>query len=414
MKEPSTTQSATGRHACEVVCVCGGYGFPVGIASTDRVRLLGKSFLSRGIPFRLLHCGPSPNDRNKQLRGVYEGIRFEYTTGTLHRPTNKLLRTIVYLYGYAVLTLRLVQMRLRRSPQTVVYLFFLGDMTQVYIGCVCRLLGIPLIQDVCEWWPGSPGRSGFTDWVYRRFLPWSSAAAVAISVAIETRLQQISSGIRNPFRVVRIPVLLDSDQVALFSASDRKQGPYVLWVGSVDAYPRDVEFLIQAVASVNRGGTECRLICAGFASDKAKARAIRAADAAGLGSSGITITGFVADETLRELCASASALMLPMWEDDRSVTRYPHKIGDYLMAGRPVITCAVGELVGLLEQDVSGAFYQAGNVAGCADRIRQLLSEPERGKAIGAAGRDVARAKLDYRAYTRPLESLVYEVAGRV
>ena len=396
----------------EIVCICGGYGFPLGISSADRVRLLGKSFLSRGIPFRLLHCGTSPNSHNTESKGVYEGIRFEYTTPTVQRPNNRLVRALVYAWAYLVLTLRLFQLKFQRRRKPVVYLFFLGDLMQVYVGGVCRLLGIPVIQDVCEWWPGSPGRTRFTDWAYRSFLPWSASAAVAISRSIEMRLEAIAAHVRSPLRVVRVPVLLDTDQVALFSPSGRQGTRYVLWVGSLDAYPNDVDFCIRAVAAANRQGDDCRLVCAGFASDRARARVSEAVNAAGLPANAITVTGFVSEDTLRDLCASAAALLLPMWNDDRSITRYPHKIGDYLMAGRPVVTCAIGELAGLLEDNVSGCFYEPGDVEGCAHVLHQLLLDRPLADSIGSGGRDVARTKLDYRAYNHPLEVLAKEVVA--
>src|SRR2546429_2660527 len=33
----------------------------------------------------------------------------------------------------------------------------------------------------------------------------------------------------------------------------------------------------------------------------------------------------------------ATALLLPLWDDDRSRTRMPNKLGEYLASGKPVI-----------------------------------------------------------------------------
>ena len=394
----------------EVVCICGGYGFPYGIASTDRVRMLGKAFLSRGIDFRLLHCGTSPLNGNTERKGTHAGIRFEYTSPVVRRPSSKVVRAIVYLYAYVVLTLRLFQLRPRKGAKRVVYLFLLGGPAQVYVTTICRMLRLPVIQDVCEWWPGTEKHSWFTEWVYHRFMLRSASGAVAISRVIEDRLEEISAHVSSPMHVLRVPVLLDSNQIAAVPTNTRNGLPYVLWLGSVDGYPQDVRFIIEAVARANRDGVASRLVCVGFASETAKVGAAEMAKASGLAPDVVEVTGFVPDETMRELCMTASALMLPMWKDDRSLTRYPHKIGDYLMAGRPVITCAVGEIAALLEDNVSAVFYEPGDIQSCADKIRQLHENPQQADEIGRRGRECARGSLDYRVYARPLEMLATDV----
>src|SRR4051794_37228365 len=78
-----------------VVCICGGYGFPLGNASAARIIVVGKALQRAGLEFHLLHCGPSPVPINNRRSGVYEGISFEYTT-TVKRPQNALARLLVY------------------------------------------------------------------------------------------------------------------------------------------------------------------------------------------------------------------------------------------------------------------------------------------------------------------------------
>ena len=72
----------------QVICVCGGIGFPIGANGAPRIINVGRALQATGIGFRVLHCGPSPAAINTQTSGVYRGVPFEYTTW-LTRPGNE-------------------------------------------------------------------------------------------------------------------------------------------------------------------------------------------------------------------------------------------------------------------------------------------------------------------------------------
>lgn len=393
----------------EVVCVCGGYGFPHGISSSRRVLLLGRSFLSRGIPFRLLHCGTDPTCVNKAPRGTYSGIQYEYTTGVVKRPANPVLRGLVYLWGYLVLAARLY--RLRKNPRTVVYLFLLRNLAQIYVGLLCRCLNIPVIQDVCEWWPGTPQADPLSDWIYESFLPRYSAGAVAISAPIEERLQTIASGSGISYPVLRVPLLIDASEPKEQDPAAAGAVPYIFWLGSVDSYMEDVLFSIEALGRVNREGVRCDAVLAGPVTAEGLRRVECAAANAGLPEGAVRATGFIEDRQLRTLCRNAAVLLMPLWEDDRSRTRYPHKLTEYLLSGRPVVTSPVGEAAALLEDSVTACFHPAGDARLCAAKILFLLRDPAAADAIGEAGRRIAHEKLDYRVHAGALEQLARQVA---
>ena len=43
----------------------------------------------------------------------------------------------------------------------------------------------------------------------------------------------------------------------------------------------------------------------------------------------------------------------PLGQDDRSLTRLPNKMGEYLASGRPVISCEIGDLTNFLIDNVN-------------------------------------------------------------
>ncbi len=149
----------------QVVCICGGYGFPLGNASAARIIVVGKALQRAGMGFHLLHCGPSPVPINNRRSGVYEGISFDYTT-SVRRPQNALARMLVYARGLVGLTTRLVRLKLS-GRRTVIYLYVGQGLLNLFTGSLCRLLGFPVVQELCEWMPGEPTCPAFNHWVYK-------------------------------------------------------------------------------------------------------------------------------------------------------------------------------------------------------------------------------------------------------
>src|SRR5436190_19579504 len=104
----------------QVVCICGGYGFPLGNASAARIIVVGKALQGAGLGFYLLHCGPSPVPINNKKSGVYEGIPFEYPT-SVRRPQNGLARILAYAWALTALSARLIRLMFS-SNRTLIYL----------------------------------------------------------------------------------------------------------------------------------------------------------------------------------------------------------------------------------------------------------------------------------------------------
>ena len=115
---------------------------------------------------------------------------------------------------------------------------------------------------------------------------------------------------------------------------------------------------------------------------------------------------------LAEAMACADVLLLPYTNRPVNLHRYPNKLGDYLSAGRAIVTNPTGDLgrlvgrerVGLLASDTPEAFASA---------IKQLFDQPELADELGQRGRQLAESKLDWRFLAAGLESFYDETLSR-
>ena len=409
--ESTPRSQAELRTGCQVVCVCGGFGFPYGAGNAPRIINVGKALQKAGIEFSVLHCGPSPIAANKTAVGVHEGIRFEYATHTLKRPENPVLRIVLYVRCAMVLVARLIALRSQRR-RSIVYIFIQSGPIGVIAATVCRVLGIPVVQEVNEWWPGSgaPDDSLFTSWLYRGPMFSLATGTLVISSVIEERVQAAARRLKRPLLVQRTPILVDIDK---FDSPKRAPAclrgsiPQFVWCGGVAGYSRDIDFMIRALAQVVKKGMPCQLTIVGGGNDDVRRRIMQYAETQGVADA-VVITDFVEEDQLNEIYQLSAGLLLPLFDDDRSRSRMPTKLGGYLASGKPVITCAVGDLTDMLAHERSAYIGPPGDEVAFAENMCSVLREPVTASEIGAAGRRVCEAEIHYEAHSTRLADFFF------
>jgi peptidoglycan/xylan/chitin deacetylase (PgdA/CDA1 family)/glycosyltransferase involved in cell wall biosynthesis len=372
----------------QVVCVCGGYGFPLGSASSARIVMIGKTLQSAGIRFHVLHCGPSPVTLNTQTSGVYEGITFEYTTA-LKRPANRLLRLLVYVRGVAGLTLRLVQMWPQRR-RTLVHLYVMMGPLNLYTGWLCRLLRLPVLQELCEWWPGVNLCTGFTRWLHKRSMFQRATGVLVISREIERRAAMKVEEVNDNLLVYRLPAIVDFQRFAAVPAV-----PDPLMFAYCGTWLNDICFIVKALGQVQSAGYAAKLTIIGGTPEHLD-KILACADKNGVSRDDLLFTGSVDEASLAATYRSATALLLPMRDDDQSRTRMPNKLAEYLASGRPVVAGGIGEVTEFLSDGVSAYLAQPGSEEDFARNMIAVLADPDRARCIGAAGQEACRKYLDF------------------
>jgi glycosyltransferase involved in cell wall biosynthesis len=380
----------------QVVCVCGGIGFPVGANGAPRIINVGRALQAAGIGYRVLHCGPTPAAVNNQRSGVYRDIHFEYTTW-LTRPANTILRLMVYARAFAGLAVRLMRMRSMRH-QTAVYLFVMDGPLVLYAGALCKLLGIPLVQEMNEWFPAVNG-SAFLQWLYRKPIFAMASGMLVISKLIESRVRERAAAVNPRLLIHLLPSMVDSERfitAAPLRNTESEAIPNFLWCGV--GYAKDVHFLLRAVALVNREGYRCklRIVTATFLGWTPETILNYAAEQ-GLPADAIQFMVGVDDPTLESCYKAATANLLPLWSDDKSRTRMPNKLAEYLASGRPVITSAVGDLLDFLVDGVNAYVGQPGSERDFANNMISVVKDPAGAARIGARGQRTCLERLDYR-----------------
>ena len=91
----------------------------------------------------------------------------------------------------------------------------------------------------------------------------------------------------------------------------------------------------------------------------------------------------------------------------------PLSVMEYMEAGKPVVSTRVGGLPDLVVEGVNGLLVEPRDPAALADALVEVLSDPERARRMGEAGRARRREEFSIEATARRCGELYEELAAR-
>lgn len=269
-----------------------------------------------------------------------------------------------------------------------------------------RKHGTKFVADWTDWW----GHGGTTSersskvvsaimgplelFFEEHFRPYADAT-VAISRALFERAKGL--GI-DESTMLYLPTGCDTHNIHAVSKAEARQqmgldaeAQYIGYLGHI--YPRDVDLMCRALREMRN---PARLIMIGGkvipTDDELKARGR------------IIQTGHVPFPDMLRYLSACDALVLPLTDNVCNRGRWPSKINDYLAVGRPVISCAVGDLTDLFRQSNIGVATPS-EPAAFAAGIDRVLDDPAAAEEMGRNARTLAEGELSTAAVSAKLEA---------
>jgi glycosyltransferase involved in cell wall biosynthesis len=395
-----------------VVFVDDQTGFPNGTAAANRLRHLARGVAGRGLRATVLLTKPSEaaeKPRNLEARGEYQGVEFEYTCGTTIRSASFARRRLHGARGRLVALWRLA--RASREPDgCVLYLFTETPALCLLLHLAARLLKVPVLADACEWAPatnwGTPAKAFYLK--HLRYRLSDGVVCITSFLVDKARIHGARS-------TVRLPITVDPDEFTTPGTGIAAAGPafpYLLWCGQLDAYIESVADMLKAFSFVCRERPELVLMLAGPCAQPQAGRISRLKAEYGIPDAQVRLLGYIDRNTLCALCSGAAALLAPLEADVRSEARFPIKIGEYLMSGRPLIVGGIGDIPGYFEDRVTALVYKPGDLDSMAERIAWVADNPGRADQIGRAGRILGEREFDYRRLGKTLSEFILKLAA--
>lgn len=386
------------------------FGFPEGMAATNRVRLMGRALIDQNVEVGVLctRVSERPGEvRNETASGVAEGIAYRYTTGSTTRSDRFVVRRLIEARGYVGAVLELARRR-REGRLDCVYLAALPETWTPPVWLLLRWLrscGVPVIIELNElpsemtWLPERLSR------VVSHLDGASGAVAISGWLADWARSEAIR--IDKPVRVVEVPIVVDMTEPP---GLPYPRGRPRLVYSASDEYWRTMTFILRALKVVWERHPDCELVVTGMR----PATVTKLLEQEGLAdaSERIKAVGYVDRPRLLRLYGEATALLIPLFDDLRSRARFPTKIGEYLASRRPVVTTAVGEIERFFSDGETAFISPPGDPRAFAAKVVALLDDPDLARDVGEAGRRLADERFEFTRQGPPLRAFLDDLCG--
>lgn len=380
-----------------IVILSEGAGFPNGMASSRRIQLLARGLVHHGHAVTVMVLRPFERigaPLNTEAQGTFYGVDFEYPCGTTIRSAYFPTRRWNDLGGILGAGLQLWRMKRSHRLDAVILYSFNINLVRFY-SALCRRLGAPLVQELCEWPLDQKAAHGSVVRGAETFCSRVFGSVDAV-LPISARIEEICR--RAPLRsgrdlpILRIPILVDSERFVANPATPTCD--YIAYSGSL-AYRNIIKIVLDACGELKRRGQQRTFTFSGRASESEIEHFHAEAERRGLADS-VAYLGYLDDATLIQALQKAALLLVPLPDDPQSASRFPTRLGECLAVGRPVLTTAIGEAARWLRDGETAFLAPDCRPVSLADKIQQVMDNPALAATVATAGRKLAEREFNY------------------
>lgn len=393
--------SATENKRKHVVLVRRGVGFPNGMATADRIRRIGGALAAAGASVTLLTVGTTEQPGrvvNTSVRGHFEGIDYEYTSGRTARAGSFWARRLIDLWGHGVAAWRILTLDKSSAQPSLFIGYDLSGPRLLYylVTATAKLRGIPVYIEVNE-----------RPWSMMEEKTWFSSlspllgtdGAIVISDLLADWARKETAHRRRGYKILQIPILASGEEFKDITPGSVKN--YVVFSGAI-AYASTMRFIIEAMEKVWVVSPDCKLTLTGYRESHPEWKGLVEWTAARGVLQNVTLLGYLDRKDLLQLYSEAKALLIPLFDDVQSTARFPTKIGEYLYSSRPIVITPVAD-VGRYFKDGETAYVSGGLSAEAYGATVLRAVSDEGASTVGQNGKRIAAENFDPALYRKLL-----------
>jgi len=381
--------------------------FPYGLAEVQKIILISKSLIIAGNTVTVICRNGYHNIKfQPQMKacGIYESINYVYASGSCFRNEHFFKRRLLQIKG-KINEILLLRNRKKKNNLDFAILSTRSFSSIVLYYLLAKILKFKIILNYVEYYSAiKKGKlqiaKRLNDQFFDKYAPSLSDGVFPISEFLINQIKKKS--IRKKY--LKIPVLTDFDKYNEIE-NNRKQN-YFLFCGYA-GYKEIIQFIIDSYELIEDHSVSLFLVINGRASDieelkdyiKKQKKKFK-----------IKVFSRLSEKELFTFYNNATALLIPLRHTLQDIARFPHKIGEYLASGNPVISTDYGEINYYFTNMVNMLLANSYDINLFAKKMQFVIDHPTESKDIGLKGKEIAYQQFDYSSIAGALDNYLNEL----
>jgi glycosyltransferase involved in cell wall biosynthesis len=366
----------------------GSSGFPYGLAEVQKIILISKSLhlegnnvtviCNKGVHTELLHPDLKPSD-------IIDGIKYIYTSGSPFRDNRFFIRNVLKIKGrwHEILIMH----KTKKNKRIDLAILSTDNFFEVlYYSILSKLFRFKTALNYVEFESGKKKKwyrfdKLINDKLFDKYAIRLSDAVLPISDFLIKQVKKVSPH----KKFLKIPGLTDFEKYNGIEFSSGNK--YFLFCGST-AYTEIILFCIDSFGLLYDSNLfDLYLVVNGNQSDL---QAIKEYVNKQTKREKIRMFSRLSEKDLYTLYKNAAALLIPLRPTLGDVARFPHKIGEYMASGNPVISTNYGEIKEYFTDMENMLLAENYDVNQFAEKMQFVINDPAMSKKIGEKGKNIA------------------------
>ncbi len=384
--------------------------FPNGRGGTPRIRNIAAGMVNRGHVVRVLiphAAGYVGKNQNTDVKGVYNGVEFEYLNNSVERPQHERHIVIDKIVGHLKMLWKLAMEK--RPDCIVIYNYSLFDTGLVIF--LAKLLKVVVLYDVCDerfdiharGWDRSLMRNinivnaKISDTI---LFPLADGYFV-VSTYLQKKIKKYSD--RQP--VIMLPLIADIHYQPATAVQDTNVFQ-LAYLGSLIP-DEGIEILVDAIAIIKKEIPNIHCDITGGANNASYEREIRKRIQANALEDTISLVPNIPHDQVVQYLMGKTLLLLPRPNTVISQAGFPGKLAEYISSRRPFVATNFSDIL-LYFKDNESAFISENNSASSfASSCMYALRNPDLAKKVAHNAFQVGLEKFDMKILSSEIEKFI-------
>lgn len=385
----------------------GSSGFPYGLAEVQKIILISKALVLKGNHVTIL-CRKgvhnSSDHADLEVQGNFQSIQYIYASGEQFRNNSLIKRNFLKIKGLFNEFLILKE-RCKRKQLDFAILSTESFTAIIYYILLSKFLGFKTILNYVEYYSAIKKKRFkigkiLNDKFFDMYAPLMVDAVFPISEFIIDHLKKVSPN----KKYLKIPGLTEFERYLDIEKINSEK--YFLFCGAA-SYKEVILFIIDCFENLENEQCFLYLVSNGDTQEMAELEDYISRTQK---KDNIKLFTRLSQIQLFTYYKNAVALLIPLRPTWQDIARFPHKFGEYLASGNPVITTNYGEVTYYFE-DLKNMFI-ANNyeVNQFVEKMQFVIDNSEIAINVGAEGKKSALSMFDYRVKAEEINNFINSI----